>query len=66
MLHNADGVSDLLFVVGKPPQVESHGKLKPLDGLLPGSVLTPAFAERLGLFIINGNDRLLADFTSCG
>jgi twitching motility protein PilT len=66
MLQNADGVSDLLFVVGKPPQVESHGKLKPLDALLPGSVLTPAFAERLALFIINGNDRLLADFTSCG
>ncbi|MEY2572880.1 MAG: hypothetical protein QOJ87_1093, partial [Verrucomicrobiota bacterium] len=26
MLESADGVSDLLFIVGKPPLVEVHGR----------------------------------------
>lgn len=28
MLRSHEGVSDLLFVAGKPPQVEAHGKLQ--------------------------------------
>jgi twitching motility protein PilT len=66
MIHNGDGVSDLLFVVGKPPQIETHGKLTPLNTLLPESVLTPTSVERLALCVINGNDRLLSDFGSFG
>ena len=31
MLHSAEGISDLLFVAGKPPQVEAHGTLEVLD-----------------------------------
>ena len=29
MIESFEGVSDLFFVVGKPPQVEAYGKLKP-------------------------------------
>jgi twitching motility protein PilT len=66
MLQAGDGVSDLLFIVGKPPQVEAHGKLRPLGTLLPGSVLTARFAEQLARCVINGNERLLGDFASLG
>src|SRR5258705_2436356 len=66
MLQDSEGVSDLLFVVGKPPQVEAYGKLKSLETLLEGSVLTPAVTEALALCLINGNERLLADFASSG
>src|SRR4051812_31212738 len=30
MLESHQGVSDLLFVAGKPPQVEAYGKLQPV------------------------------------
>jgi twitching motility protein PilT len=66
MLQTGDGVSDLLFVVGKPPQVEAHGKLKPFTSLLPDSVLHPSLTEQLALCLMNGNERLLADFDSFG
>ena len=62
MLECQPGVSDLLFVVGRPPQVEAHGKLKGL----PHPVLTSARIEELALYLINGNERLLADFTAAG
>ena len=29
MIQSAEGISDLFFVAGKPPQIEVHGKLKP-------------------------------------
>jgi hypothetical protein len=29
MINSADGISDLLFVAGQPPQVEAHGVLEP-------------------------------------
>ena len=28
MIQSAEGISDLLFVAGKPPQVEVHGALE--------------------------------------
>jgi hypothetical protein len=31
MLGSSEGISDLLFVAGKPPQVETHGALKSVD-----------------------------------
>ena len=37
MVNAAEGVSDLLFVVGRPPQIEVYGKLRGVDieGLYP-------------------------------
>ena len=66
MLQSADGISDLLFISGKPPLVEVHGRLSPfsIDG--PGSVLTPQFIEQLADHIIDGSERLKADFTNTG
>src|SRR5437879_7843738 len=66
MVQSADGVSDLLFVVGKPPQVENYGKLKPYEMQFPDSVLTPRHVEELATHIIDGNERLVRDFGELG
>jgi twitching motility protein PilT len=66
MLESAEGVSDLLFISGKPPLVEVHGRLNnfPLDA--PDSVLTPAFIEQLAGQIMNGSERLRLEFSTSG
>ena len=66
MLESQPGVSDLLFVVGRPPQVESHGKLKGVSGLWPDPILTPRSNEALGRYLMQGNERLVSDFTKFG
>jgi twitching motility protein PilT len=68
MIKSAEGVSDLLFVAGKPPQMEIHGKLKPFALESPESVLTSPRIETFTRVIINNNPRLiqeLADTGSC-
>jgi twitching motility protein PilT len=66
MVQSAEGISDLLFVTGKPPQVEVHGKLKPFELELPESVLTNKHIESLAGAIINGNERLMQDLMGRG
>jgi twitching motility protein PilT len=68
MIQSADGISDLLFVAGKSPQVEVHGKLKPFALEPPESIFTSARIEGLAWAIIGNNPRLpqdLADTGSC-
>ena len=65
MLNSAEGISDLLFIAGKPPQVEVHGRLKPFEA---EPSLDSARIEGLARAIIGGNQRLaqdLADNGSC-
>jgi twitching motility protein PilT len=66
MLGTGKDISDLLFISGKPPLVEIHGRLNKfsLDG--PDSVLTPIFIEQLADHIINGSERLKMDFAASG
>ncbi len=66
MLESADGVSDLLFITGKPPLVEAHGRLSgfPIDSA--ESVLTPALIEEIAAHIMNGSERLRLEFSSIG
>ena len=66
MVQSAEGISDLLFVTGKPPQVEVHGKLKPFEMEPPESVLTSKRIEGLAGTIINGNERLMQDLMGRG
>jgi twitching motility protein PilT len=63
MLQISDGLSDLLFVAGKAPQMEVHGRLKSFE---PEPVLTSARIEGLARVIINDNPRLLQDLTEHG
>jgi twitching motility protein PilT len=66
MLQSAEGISDLLFISGKPPLVEVHGRLSQfcIDG--PGSVLTPLFIEQLADHIMDGSERLKVEFAAAG
>jgi twitching motility protein PilT len=66
MLESADDVSDLLFITGKPPLVEIHGRLIDFPIDTPGSVLSPKQIEQLAELIINGSERLRVDFANTG
>jgi twitching motility protein PilT len=61
MVGAADGVSDLLFVVGRPPQIEVYGKLKGVDieGLTP--VLTPPHVKAIAEKMMGESERLHSD-----
>src|SRR3954468_13166759 len=66
MLESADGVSDLLFISGKPPLVEVHGRLSEFPIDTPESVLTPALIEEIAALIMNGSERLRLEFANTG
>ncbi len=66
MIESSDGVSDLFFVVGKPPQVEVFGKLKAYPADSPSAILTPNKTEELASFLINGTERLERDLLNLG
>jgi twitching motility protein PilT len=66
MIESFEGVSDLFFVVGKPPQVETYGKLKPYPDDSPAAILTPNKVEELASFLMNGVERLQRDFVAQG
>jgi twitching motility protein PilT len=65
LIQSAEGISDLIFVAGKPPQAEIHGRLV----TPPGSnepVLDGAHIERLAHAIMAGNERLIQDLAKTG
>ncbi|MEI8340450.1 MAG: PilT/PilU family type 4a pilus ATPase [Verrucomicrobiota bacterium] len=66
MINSRQGVSDLLFINKKFPQVEAFGKLKAAP--IPGwnEVLTPERIKKLTTFFMNGDSRLHSDFESMG
>jgi len=66
MLNSEQGVSDLLFVSGKQPQVEVYGKLKATG--IPGweDILAAERIHQLAQFIMGDNKRLLDDFQKNG
>ena len=66
MVGQAEGVSDLLFVVGRLPQIEVYGKLKgvEIEGFTPA--LTPQHVEAIALKLMAGNERLASDLKNFG
>lgn len=66
MIESSDGVSDLFFVVGRPPQVEVFGKLKAYPDSSPAAYLTPDKTEQLAEFLMAGTERLLRDLATLG
>src|SRR5947209_8259906 len=68
MVQSAEGVSDLLFAVGKPPMVEQHGRLEEFPIDTPTGVLAPEQIDQIAEHLITGESRLrddLAKFGSC-
>jgi twitching motility protein PilT len=66
MLALGDGVSDLFFMVGRPPQVENYGKLVPVEGTQFTPVFTPQQTEGLAHSIVGEQQRLLDDLRNTG
>jgi len=66
MVNAAEGVSDLLFVVGRPPQVEVYGKLRGVEVEGLGATLQPAHVEAIANKLIGGTERLAADLKNFG
>ncbi len=67
MLHGAEtSVSDLVFVAGKPPQIEKDGRLQPLEMDGPDLVLQAAHVETMADVLMQGNPRLRSDFDQNG
>ena len=66
MLKTGEDISDLLFISGKPPLVEIHGRLNGLFLNGPGKVLTPLFIEQLADHIMHGSERLKMEFAAMG
>jgi len=66
MMSSRQGVSDLLFVNRKFPQVEAFGRLKAAP--VPGwnETLTPERIKQLSTFFMSGDVRLRTDFESMG
>ena len=67
MLHGPEtSVSDLIFVAGKPPQIEKDGCLHPLEMEGPDPVLGAAHIETMSDVLMQQNPRLRADFDQNG
>ena len=66
MLESAEGVSDLLFIAGKPPLIEINGRLKEFPIDTPDSTMTPLLVEQLASEIMNGSERLRVEFATSG
>ena len=66
MVKSAEGISDLLFVAGKPPQIEVHGALETSAIEFPEKVLSAERTESLARTILNENPKLLRDLQEHG
>jgi len=66
MMEAHPGVSDLLFTVGRPLQVESYGELKAVDIHPEIQRLTPVQTETLALNIIGDDRRLIKELIMMG
>ena len=66
MLDFRANVSDLIFTVDKPPQIEAEGILLPVPLDPPVEALTAFQTEMIALNLIGGNPRLLDDLLRTG
>src|SRR5215213_7304117 len=66
MLDSQPEVSDLLFTVDKPPQVESFGELKPVELQPAIEKLTPFHTEMIALNLIGENQWHIEDLLRKG
>jgi twitching motility protein PilT len=66
MLGTGEGVSDCLFINGKPPLVERHGALHELPMEEAGATLQPAHIDAMSELLIAGSERLRSDLDTTG
>ena len=66
MVQSGEGVSDLLFAVGRPPIVEVHGTLVEIPIDTPGGTLTLEHIQTLSLHLMKGEGRLVDELARMG
>jgi twitching motility protein PilT len=66
MLQSGEGVSDCLFLNGKPPLVERYGKLHELPMEGPDTTLKSAHLDAMANLLLDDSTRLRADLTDTG
>jgi twitching motility protein PilT len=66
MISSSDGISDLLFAVGKPPVVEEHGVLEEFPIETPTGVLDSAQIDQIADHVMQGDERLKDDLANNG
>ena len=66
MVQSEKGISDLLFIDGKPPLLDVYGSLREFPTEPVGACLTADFIEKLADHLIGNNQRLLATFSATG
>ena len=66
MIASNEGISDLIFTVGRPPLVEAHGLLEEFPVQTPEAFFGDQEINELVDHIINGDERLTRDLADCG
>jgi twitching motility protein PilT len=66
MLESGEGVSDCLFINGKPPLVERYGKLHELPMEEAGATLHPTHINAMAELLLGESERLRADLVTTG
>jgi len=66
MISSSEGVSDLLFAVGKPPVVEEHGVLEEFPIDTPTGLLEAKQIDQIAEHVMAGDERLKADLAHNG
>ncbi len=66
MVQSGDGISDLLFAVGRPPMTEQHGALQSFPIDTPGGVFTLEQIQVIARHLMQGQPRLLEDLERLG
>jgi len=66
MVSSSEGISDLLFAVGRPPIVEEHGILAEFPIETPTGVLDPTQIEQIAAQLMGNDERLKNEFATYG
>ncbi len=66
MLESGEGVSDCLFLVGKPPMIERYGKLFELPMDSASATLQAGHTQAIADLLMDGSERLRADLVESG
>jgi twitching motility protein PilT len=66
MVSTGSGVSDLLFIPGRPPQMDCFSKLQPFTGTPAVPLVTPQFTEQLAGILLDGNALLTENLRTHG
>ena len=66
MISTSEGISDLLFAVGRPPIIEEHGVLAEFPVETPTGVMETTHIEQVAAHLMGDDERLKNEFATYG